>query len=361
MKRALRLALKGRGRVSPNPRVGAVVVSRRGEIIGEGWHEDFGGPHAEVKALSRCHPTDLRDATLFVNLEPCCHQGKTPPCTEAIISAGVGRVVAAVRDPFPKVNGQGARRLTEAGVRVDMGLMALPSTYLNRGYFSYVIRGRAWCAVKVALSLDGKMASPEGFSKWITGPEARRLAHALRADHDAVLVGGGTVRRDDPALTVRHVRGPNPVRVVLSPRTGIPATSKIARSADRVRTILVTGEGVRPSRDLPPAVQVLHIPLDRRGMINPYDLLRALPKFGVVSVLIEGGSGVLSSFMQAGVVDEITVGIAPTVIGKGLAPFDGFLPPSWDSKPQYVVAGVLKCGADVIVRYLKENPPFSLD
>ena len=348
MRRALILALRGRGAVSPNPRVGAVVVGVDGRILAEGWHRQYGGAHAEVDALRRVKPGAAAGGTLYVNLEPCCHYHKTPPCTDAIISSGVTRVVAAITDPYLQVNGAGFKRLQSAGIAVSVGLMAGKAAYLNRGFLSTINQGRAWCAAKTALSLDGKMAAPDGQSKWISGVEARTLAHRLRADHDAVLVGGGTVAADDPELTVRLIRGVNPVRIILSPHAGLPAEGRIASSASQIRTILVVGECWKGS--VPPSIEVLRMP-EHQSVIDPVELLTRLPSFGVTSVLVEGGAGVLSSFLQAGVLDEISIAYAPSVIGKGLAPFDRFIPESWEDRPRFSVSAVKRYGEEVVVTY----------
>ncbi len=351
MRRALKLALKGRGHVSPNPRVGAVITAPDGTIIGEGCHTHFGGLHAEAAALKACDGKDTRGATIYVNLEPCCFQGKTPPCTTAIIKSGIRRVVAAVPDPDPRVNGRGFAALREAGVRVEVGVLADEARHLNRGYFSARERGRAWCAVKVALSLDGKMAALDGESKWITGPEARKLTHALRADHDAVMVGAGTVRHDNPQLTVRSVRGPSPARIILAPHFGIPPDSKLAESAAQIRTILVTTETADPPGADDKTIELLRMKENKFGMIDPEELLSRLVDFGIQSLLIEGGSRVLSSFMQADLIDEISVGYAPSVIGQGISPFEDFNPVSWSGRPRFRIARIKHYGEDVVITY----------
>ena len=361
MHRALKLAAKGRGRVAPNPRVGAVIVAADGTVLGEGYHNRCGADHAEIAALKACAGKDTRGAALFVNLEPCCFQGKTPPCTDAILKAGIKRVVAGPLDPFPRVKGGGFKALIQAGVEVEAGVLTKESRYLNRGYFSVQEQGRSWCAVKVALSLDGKMASADGKSKWITGPQARKLAHAMRADHDGVLIGGGTIIADDPELTVRSVRGPNPIRVILAPHRGIPLKSKIANSVSKVKTLLVTDDTAQPEGFEIPGLMVVRISTDDRGMIDPASLLSILPRFGMLSLLVEGGAGVLSSFMQAGVVDEISVGIAPSVIGKGLSPFEFFAPDSWEGRPQYAIGRVGRLGDDIVLTYYREGSPFLPD
>ena len=351
MHRALKLALRGRGMVSPNPRVGAVISTPAGEILGEGFHDYFGGPHAEVVALNACRDVSTRGATLYVSLEPCCFHGKTPACSDVIIRAGIGRVVAATGDPNPRVNGCGFEALKRAGIEVEIGVLQSEARHLNRGYFSLRERGRAWCAVKVALSLDGKMAAPDGQSKWITGIEARKLAHALRADHDAVMVGSGTVERDDPELTVRHVRGISPTRLILAPRSGIPPDSKLAKTASQLQTILVVAGNHLPSGSDMGCIGLLKLTDRGDGQIDPLEFLKELPEIGILSVLIEGGSGVLSSFMQADLIDEISIGIAPSVVGQGISPFERFLPPSWDGRPRYCISCIKRYGEDVVITF----------
>lgn len=354
MRRAIKLALKGRGQVSPNPLVGAVIATAEGAILGEGYHACYGKPHAEVAAIASCVGRNIRGSTLYVNLEPCCHQGKTPPCSKTIIEAGIERVVASTGDPNPRVNGCGFEALRKAGIEVDVGILAAEAGYLNRGYFSVKERGRAWCAVKIALSLDGKMAALDGQSKWITGPETRRLAHALRADHDGVLIGGGTVRIDNPELTVRHVKGSNPARIILAPHTGIPEGSRIAETVDTVRTVLVKFDSFDPPGFGSECLEVLRCPARSDGEIDPLQLLKQLPEIGIQSLLIEGGATVLSSFMSADVIDEMWVGVAPSVIGQGISPFEKFTTISWEECPRFVVQKVRRYGRDVVMQLKRE-------
>jgi len=352
MRQALRLALKGRGYVSPNPRVGAVIVDKDNRIIGKGFHVAFGQPHAEAEAIADCRGLDMRGSTLYVNLEPCCHQGKTPPCTKAIIKAEIKRVVIAISDPNPKVNKCGIFELKNVGIDVTIGTLTDEARYLNRGYLSVRERGRAWCAAKVALSIDGKMANPEGQSKWITGPEARKLAHVLRADHDGVMVGGGTLRNDDPELTVRDAEGPNPVRIILAPHYGIPPDCKISKTVSHARTILVTSEDFKG--EVAGGIEILRMEDTGNGSIDSLKLLQRLPEVDVQSLMIEGGSGVLSSFMQVGVIDEITAGYAPSIVGNGISPFEGFKPESWNDRPNFVVDKVKRYGKDVVITYSRK-------
>ncbi len=361
MQRALMLAMRGRGEVSPNPRVGAVIVSDDDQLLGEGYHQHFGDPHAEVMALQSCKDMDITGSTMYVTLEPCCTTGKTPPCVDAIIPSGIRKVVVATKDPDPRVSGKGVDILRRAGIEVEVGMLGSKARYTNRGFFSHHIRGRSYCSVKIALSIDGKMSNPDGHSQWITGPEACKLAHAMRADHDGVMVGSTTVRNDDPELTVRSVRGVNPVRVILAPHGGIPIDGKLAQTAKDVRTILVTLE----SADIPEShlenIELLSLPDRGDGTIDPELLLQKLPQYGILSLMIEGGSGVLSSFMQADMIDEITVGIAPSVIGEGISPFEQFVPKSWDGRPRYIAGPARKYGNDTVIVFQREIDPFLQD
>src|SRR5262245_3997728 len=246
MRRALELAERGRGYVEPNPLVGAVVVRDR-HVVGEGWHERYGAAHAEVNALAAAGEA-ARGATLYLTLEPCCHQGKTPPCTEAILRAGVGRVVAAMRDPFPEVAGQGAARLQAAGVAVELGQGEPDARRLNAPYLKLLASGRPYVHAKWAMTLDGKIATRTGDSKWISNEASRRHVHELRGRMDAIVVGIGTVLADDPLLTARPPGPRTPARVVLDRRGRTPLTSNLARTARETPTWVVTsGE---PSPDL---------------------------------------------------------------------------------------------------------------
>lgn len=319
MERALFLAEKARGRTSPNPMVGAVLV-KGGQIVGEGYHRAAGRDHAEIVAIKKAKG-DSRRATLYVSLEPCCHTGNTQPCAEAIIKAGIRKVVYAVKDPDPRVSGRGARALRRAGVEVVSGLLSKQARHLNEQFFGYHENGRPFVILKYAQSLDGRIATSSGESKWITGPEARKFAHQLRADVDAVLVGSATVRKDDSALTVRHVRGANPYRVIVTSSLKLPRKCRLLNENDDSRTIIATcsspdrrsfarrGKGnlifwqVRPTRD---------------GLLDVADLVRKADLFGLQSLLVEGGARLATSFLKAGLVDKLVVFTAPTVIGRGV-------------------------------------------
>jgi len=352
IERAFQLALLGRGSVSPNPRVGALVVDENGKILAEGWHKRFGGPHAEVEALSQLTDGKAAGKSLYVTLEPCAHHHHTPPCTDAIIKAGIKKVFASSIDPYPQVNGKGFEKLRKTGIEVTIVGSSSYAREINRGFFTWVEKGRAWCEAKIALSLDGKMAGADGTSKWISGEKSRRLAHRLRSDLDAVLVGSGTVKSDNPELTVRTVKGPNPVRLILGKGDSIPASSKLALSAGSVRTLMIHSDTLSP----PDGVVDLKIEADSSGKIDPLAILKKLPEIGILSVLIEGGAGVLSSFMTADVIDRITIAYSPSVIGTGISPFEQFVPASWMDRPFYHVESSRRLGDDVIVQYSRREP-----
>ncbi len=319
MRRALVLAARGRGHVEPNPMVGCVLV-KRGRIIGEGRHRRFGGPHAERDAIRRCSQSP-RGATAYVTLEPCCHYGKTPPCTDALIEAGITRVVAAAVDPFAAVRGQGIKTLRDAGIRVDVGICRAEAEALNAPYFKLRRTGRPWVILKWAQSLDGKIATRSGDSKWITGEPARREAHRLRGRVDAIVVGMGTVLADDPELTCRHVRPRRiAVRIVLDSRLRIPRRCKLVRTARQAPVLIVTSAAALRRRKAEVAwlraagCEVIGL----RALAGRIDLRALLDELGrreMTNVMVEGGGEVLGSFFDAGFADEAMVFIAPKLIG----------------------------------------------
>ena len=316
MQRALQLAARGQGRVEPNPMVGCVIV-QRGEIIGEGYHRCFGGPHAEVEALRRCRRSP-RGATVYVTLEPCCHFGKTPPCTDALVSAGVKRIVAAVRDPMPEVAGRGFRKLRAAGIAVETGLLAQQAVDLNAPFFKLVQHGRPWVILKWAQSLDGKIATRTGDSKWISDTDARRHAHRVRGRVDAVVVGRATVVRDDPHLTCRvgHARRVA-TRVVLDSRLQISPRSRLVRSARKTPTWLFCGRAAptRKARVLEAAGCTIHrVKCTRDGVSLPA-VLNVLGAHKMTNILVEGGGRLLGSFVDQRLADEVHIYLAPVLIG----------------------------------------------
>jgi diaminohydroxyphosphoribosylaminopyrimidine deaminase/5-amino-6-(5-phosphoribosylamino)uracil reductase len=334
MRDALALAERGWGHVSPNPMVGAVLVDDAGAVIGRGWYEGpKGAPHAEVRAIGEAGDA-ARGATLYCSLEPCDHHGATPPCTEAIIAAGVARVVVAAGDPNPLVDGRGLARLRAAGIRVETGVLSTDAHRLNAAFERHVTSGLPFVVWKVATSLDGKTAAADGTSRWITSPEARADAHRLRAWADAIVVGAGTVRTDDPHLTVReesYADAWQPMRVVVDAGG---RTSPTARVFDRDAPTLVattdraSEQRIRAWADAGADVSVLEA--DPAGGVSPEALVRELGKRDVQGALLEGGPTLAWSFLRDDVVDRIVHYLAPSIIGGagalGAVEGAGFVP-----------------------------------
>lgn len=306
MARALELAARGLNTTTPNPRVGCVLV-KDGIIVGEGWHERAGEPHAEVNALREAGAA-AHGSTAYVTLEPCSHHGRTPPCADTLIDVGVARVVAAMRDPNPLVAGEGLARLELAGIEVGLGLMEGEARELNIGFVSRMTRGRPWLRLKVAASLDGKTALINGQSQWITGPEARRDGHAWRARSCAILTGSGTVGADDPSLTVRDVPcSRQPLRVVIDSRLQTPAAAKVLAGEGALIFSAVEGSI--------PGAEVVAAP-DDKGKVDLVAMMRELGRRGINEVLVEGGVQLNGSLLAAGLVDELLIYQAPLVIGN---------------------------------------------
>ncbi|HEY66108.1 MAG TPA: bifunctional diaminohydroxyphosphoribosylaminopyrimidine deaminase/5-amino-6-(5-phosphoribosylamino)uracil reductase RibD [Caldilineae bacterium] len=322
MRRALRLAERGRGRTSPNPMVGAVLV-RDGQIIGEGFHPRAGEPHAEIMALRQAGKS-ARGATLYVTLEPCCHFGRTPPCTRAIIAAGVAEVHMAMLDPNPRVAGRGRAELEAAGIRTFVGELEAEARVLNETFIHWITTGRPFVIAKFAMSLDGKIATRSGDSRWITGPAAREQVHQLRDQVDAILVGVNTVIADDPQLTTRLDKDDirHPLRVIVDSRGRIPLTAQVLDPVLPGRTMVATTEAmpIEQRRALSfRGVQVLVLP-SQDGRVSLPDLLEELGRREVTSVLVEGGGTIIGTFFAQRLVDKVVAFIAPIIIGGREAP-----------------------------------------
>lgn len=319
MRRALGLAARGRGKTSPNPMVGAVLV--RGErVVGEGYHRRAGRPHAEIIALEEAGKR-ARGATLYVTLEPCCHWGRTPPCTDALIEAGVSRVVAASKDANPQVSGRGLGQLRKAGMAVEVGLLEAEARRLNAAHFKHAATGLPLLSLKTAMSLDGKIATSGGESQWITGEKARAAAHRLRSAHDAVLVGVGTALADDPRLTARAGRGRSPLRVVADSQARTPPDAQLLTADERPPIIGTTRRAPKERvRALEAAgAEVLQV-RSQGGHVALDDLLRQLAERDVRTVLLEGGGKLAGSALAAGLVDRVYFFLAPLIIGGESAP-----------------------------------------
>ena len=323
MRRALELAGKAAGRTSPNPMVGAVIV-KNGRVIAEGYHKKAGRPHGEIEALRKAGKR-ARGAQLFVNLEPCCHQGRTPPCTDAIIESGLREVYVGMRDPNPQVAGKGIRQLKRAGIAVHTGLLKQECQRLNEVFVKYIVTGKPFVILKSALSLDGKIATSTGESQWITGPEARERVHRMRDQVDAILVGAGTVIKDNPRLTTRlkKGRGQNPARVILDAKAEIPLKARVFHRARRERVIYVTAHDgtstYRINKLHKAGVHVYLLP-KKNNRISLKKMIKLLGQSGVTSILVEGGGRLNTSALKEGIVDKVNLFLAPLIIGGESAP-----------------------------------------
>lgn len=321
MRRALELAAQGAGFVEPNPMVGAVVVDDELRLLGEGFHQRFGGPHAEVHALRQAGER-ARGATLYVTLEPCCHQGKTPPCTAAVLAAGIKRVHVAALDPFPAVAGQGVAQLRAAGVTVDVGLLEAEAIHLTAPFRTLIQLQRPFVTAKWAMSLDGKLAARTGISKWISGTESRAIVHQMRGRMDGILVGIGTVLADDPLLTARPAGPRMPVRIVLDSQSRLPLDSQLVRTARESAVLLFVTAAAptdRMSRLQAAGVEVVTVPGDEQGHSDVTACLLELGRRRLTNLLVEGGSSVLGTFFDRQLIDEVRVFIAPRLIGGAAA------------------------------------------
>ncbi len=329
LSRAIDLARKGRGRVHPNPVVGAVVV-RDGVVLGEGWHDWYGGPHAEVNAIQACDGADLRGATIYVSLEPCCHQGKTPPCTDAILRAGITRVVVGSDDPTLKAAGRGLGILRDEGVTVDVagGELAARARLQNQAFRKHARTGRPWVLFKSAMTLDGKVATRTGDSKWISGAQSRELAHRWRATVDAVAVGIGTALVDDPQLTARlEDVDRQPRRVVFDSTARLPLDSRLVQMAPRSPlTVVVSRAAPRTATDgLEMAGADVIVATGEHEHARVRSALGQLGERDICAVLLEGGPRLAGAFLDAGEIDEIRLFLAPLVLGGRAArdPLEG--------------------------------------
>jgi len=317
MKQALEIAQKGRGFTSPNPMVGAVIV-KNDKVIAKGYHEAAGKAHAEVKAIEIAGPEAV-GATLYVTLEPCNHFGRTPPCTQRILQAGIGRVVVAMKDPNPQVPGGGIEYLQSNGVDVKLGVCEKEAIRLNEVFIKYVRTKRPFVAVKCASTLDGQIATRTGDSRWVTGPEAREYVHHLRHAMDAIMVGVGTIETDDPRLTTRidGLHGLNPKRIILDTRLRIPEHARVLRQPSESDTIIVVGPAAcreKLARIQHSGIRVLHSPL-KNGWIDLDPLMDRLGAMGITSILIEGGGRVVASALSSEIVDKIYFFYAPKILG----------------------------------------------
>jgi len=359
MASALALARRGLGRVAPNPAVGC-VIARGAVVLGRGWTQPGGRPHAETVALAQARELfgaeAIRGATAYVSLEPCAHHGRTPPCALALTEAGIGRVVAPLADPDPRVSGRGFEMLREAGVTVEIGLMAAEAARVNAGFLSRLARGRPHLTLKMAATLDGRIATATGESRWITGPEARRSVHMMRAQSDAVLIGAGSARSDDPTLDVRGLglESASPIRVVADPTLSLAPTSRLARSAAEGGPPLWLAHGPRARVEDKQALAsgaaiAIEIAEDAEGRLDMAALMRALGDRGLTRVLCEGGGRLASALLRARLVDEIVWFSAGAAIGaEGLPSLGAMEMATLADAPRFALERVERLGSDVM-------------
>jgi diaminohydroxyphosphoribosylaminopyrimidine deaminase/5-amino-6-(5-phosphoribosylamino)uracil reductase len=348
MRMALGLARRGAGRTSPNPAVGAVLV-RKGKVVGAGHHRAAGMPHAEIEALHDAG-TAARGADLYVTLEPCVHTGRTGPCTGAIIAAGVKRVAAAMLDPNPLVSGKGFRVLRRAGIPVASGLMEEEARSLNRPYCRWIVSGRPFVTLKLAVSVDGQIAAATGDSRWISGEAARKMVHRMRSEADAVLVGGETFRRDAPLLTSRIPRGRNPKRVILTSRiAGVARSGKFLEAGGEV---IVAAPRRVPRKEVErlrsSGIRVLLLPA-RKGRIEAGAFLDSLGREGITSLLAEGGGKTAGWLVEAGAVDRYVFFLSPLLLGEGVRSIAGFAARRVKEGRRLIITKITRAGGDLMV------------
>lgn len=361
MMTALALARRGLGRVAPNPAVGCVILDADGAVAGRGWTAPGGRPHAETEALRRAGDA-ARGGSAYVSLEPCSHVGETPPCADTLIAAGIARAVVATEDPDPRVAGGGIRRLQEAGMEVRVGVGRRDAERLNAGFIKRVTEGRPLVTLKCATSLDGRIATRSGESRWITGEIARAWGHALRASHDAVLTGAATVRNDDPEFTCRlpGMGDYSPLRVVLDSRLRTPLTASVVADARSNPTLIVTVEGADRARReayVDCGVEVAEVPADDGGRSDVSAALALLAARGITRVLAEGGGAIAAALLRAGVVDRIVWFRSPDIIGgDGVAVAEGFGVDTLARRAAFERLRVFAAGRDVLEIYERAGP-----
>lgn len=359
MRMALELAERGRGYVGPNPMVGAVIV-RDGRVLAKGWHRVYGSLHAERDALASCSSGSVKGATMYVTLEPCCHHGKQPPCTDAVIAAGISRVVMAMTDPNPLVAGRGVSILRGHGIEVTTGVLETEARHLNRIFIKYITTRQPWVVLKWAMTLDGRIAAFSGDSKWVSGERSRHLVHELRGRYMGIVAGIGTVLADDPMLNCRVDGMRQPVRVIVDSRASMPVDSRIARTAGEYRTVLAHTESAQEQslaalRSC--GVETLLCSASAGGRVDVGDMLGRLGAMGLDSVLVEGGGELNWSFIEAGLADEYYVFVAPKIVGgsgaKGPVGGAGF--GTMGEACGMAADSVERCGEDVLIHGFSEK------
>lgn len=351
MRHALGLAARGLGRVTPNPAVGCVIVAADGRVVGRGWTGAGGRPHAETVALAAAVDA-ARGATAYVTLEPCAHHGETPPCSDALIRAGIGRVVGAMQDPDPRVKGRGFERLRQAGITVDTGVLEQEAAALNAGFFLRIQKGRPLVTLKLAQSADDKTVPPAGASRWITGEDARRYGHLLRAQHDAILVGIETALADDPMLDCRlpGLENRSPIRIVLDSSLRLQPQLKLAQTASRIPTLVFTASAEGGDELTQLRVEIIRMRRNSNGRLDLSEVLGALAQRGLTRLLVEGGATTTLAFLSACYADRLEIFTAPESLGGGAAGDVSVLTEAAKSS-QFQQIGSRKLGRDLLESY----------
>lgn len=342
MFRCLELANKGAGYVSPNPLVGSVIV-KDGQIIGEGYHEKYGSAHAEINAINdaKVKGYDLRGAELYVNLEPCSHTGKTPPCANTIIAEGISKVYIGMQDPYEEVNGGGIKILQDAGIEVKIDILKEQCEEINKFFVTYVTKNRPYVSLKIAQSIDGVIALKNHESKWITGNESRKYVHYLRSIYDGVLVGKNTAKHDNPSLDVRDAEGRNPYRIIIDKANDLDRNLNIFQKNDD-KTILITSV----SSDEPNTKEIW---LESKDGFRIEDILKKLYELNIASILVEGGAHTFASFLESGLYDDIYFFIAPKILGEGIRTFNDLGIDALNTESKLKAANVFKLENDTLI------------
>ena len=360
MIRAIKLARKGSGRVSPNPRVGAVIV-KNGEVVSEGWHHEYGKPHAEIDAIENAKGVDLEGAEIYVNLEPCVHTGKTPPCAPVLIEKKFSKVIIGMEDPNPLVAGKGVRMLEESGIEVTKDICNKEAKWINRFFIKHVNTGIPYVILKVAQSINGCIATSFGESKWITCDKSRKRSHKLRSEVDGIIIGKRTAAVDNPSLTVRDIDGVNPKRVIFDTNLSIPLNIDLFQDDFREKTIICCNFEATKTRKADNlrmvGVNVLPIMVtdDKKNLDIENALLRLSNDYNISSVLVEGGAAIFSSFIDSPFVDEIHIFIAPMVIGSGLNAFNYYTTDYLKSANRFKIKAYSQSGDDIHIIALKKT------
>jgi diaminohydroxyphosphoribosylaminopyrimidine deaminase/5-amino-6-(5-phosphoribosylamino)uracil reductase len=350
MRRALKLARKGEAWVSPNPVVGAVIV-KKNRIIGEGYHQKFGDNHAEINAIN-CATETIEGATLYVNLEPCTHHGKTPPCIDRIIACKPARVVIGTTDPNPLVAGGGINALKRSGIETTVGILEEACKIINERFFKFIRTGTPFVTLKFAQTLDGRIATLAGRSRWISSEKSLRFAHMLRSHHDALLIGVGTLIKDDPELTIRLTRGRNPQRVVVDSRLRISPDARVLKNQNMAKTIIATtsnADSEKRTRLNRMGIETLIVEQDSDHHVDLTKLFVELGKKNISSVLVEGGAAIITALLKGKLTDRVVIIIAPKIVGKGVEAVGDLGIQSMDESLRLTYRNILRKGDDLII------------